>query len=188
MYLKGDTKLVNFLCHIFYILFKKYITLDIIIFQCLKKSILMFPNVGNHWTRKWNTDMTSCHRHRVILTPAFLSHLCSRLGQAPGGPWLCHVCPIDGRPAPASSRVETIASQGFTQMPPPSQRSLPFPSQIFLSLLSSQVNIICSHFLWFCLIHWHLSAYSINLSFFFHIRYLLLLLYVFSEHNIMLHS
>lgn len=97
--------------------------------------------------------MTSCHRHRVILTPAFLSHLCSRLGQAPGGPWLCHACPIDGRPAPASSRVETIASQGFTQMPPPSQRSLPFPSQIFLSLLSSQVNIICSHFLWFSVLY-----------------------------------
>lgn len=33
MYLKGDTKLVNFLCHIFYMLFKKHITLDIIMFN-----------------------------------------------------------------------------------------------------------------------------------------------------------
>ena len=136
---------------------------------------------SQNWKMKYRCDIIS-QTSESPSPPPSSHHLCSGLDQA----WP-HL-PYRRVASPASSRAETLAIKGFTQGPPPTQRSLPFPSEISLPLLSSRVIIICSHFLWFCLIQWHLSAYSINLSFSFHMRSLLFLLGVFSEHNMMPHS
>lgn len=139
---------------------------------CLKKCILMFPKSweSQKWTMKYRYDIMS-QTSASSSPPPSSYHLCSGLDQAPDCPWFCHASSIDGQPATASSHTETIASQGFTQVPPPSQRSLPFPSQISLPLLSSQEIITCSHFLSYIVTI--ICEFSINLLFSFHMRCLL---------------